>query len=287
MESAIAYLVSLPNLLIDAVATALGAVFGGIVCKPIKSRKLRGLVAFACAIAALFSAEPLVNVLRDKYAYVTEVNNYKNTRLFSTLFKYHPEAEQQLKLSIKKILSSTPLDYIGAAEGKALAKIVTKYLNQDVGNASDASIYDFLKYKLKALNMLKEQPEICAGVFAGALNHLVIPEVVAETILRIGDAEAEIIESSATSPSPLATKFRIEEIRAILGSMYASKEYPAGDLDQIDNVLSISAEDGCRVAINFTDSIVSLGETEGPHVFKSLILHWKTQSIREFLGLGH
>jgi len=82
-ESAIAYLVSLPTLLIDAVATALGAVFGAIVCKPIKSRKLRGLVALACAIAALFTAEPLVNVLRDKYAYVTEVNNYKSTRLLA------------------------------------------------------------------------------------------------------------------------------------------------------------------------------------------------------------
>jgi hypothetical protein len=292
MESAIAYLISLPNLLIDAVATALGAVFGGIVCKPIKSRELQGLVGLACAIAALFAAEPLVNVLRYKYAYVTEVNSLKdmaikNTRFLSTLFKYHPDAEQQLKLSFKKILASTPPDYIVAAEGGALGKIVVQYLDQDIGNASDASIYNFLKYKLKALNMLKEQPEICAAFFAGALNHHTIPNVVAETIYRMADAEADIIESSVNSPSPPATVIRIEEIRATLGAVYASKEYPAGDLDKIDYVLSIPAEDGCRVAINFSDSIVSLGETRGAHVFKSLIfkslnLFWKSPSFWTF-----
>jgi hypothetical protein len=117
------------------------------------------------------------------------------------------------------------------------------------------------------LRQLQSQPESCAAYFKanGTGDFSYLPKE-----MRLAQAEvyADVIEAAMQRPTHISPASD-EQLVAWMGEAYARLGYPAEDITRLAQLDTLDAGEVCRVAIQFTSAMGSLGDTEATQVYRA------------------
>ena len=95
-----------------------------------EGRRFQTIVAIVCAALAINLTNPLITQLKDRYVFLSAMEEIKTYRLYRVLLQLHPEAEEELRNTLKAI-ATKPKEEQTAATQEASSAIVGKYFYPD------------------------------------------------------------------------------------------------------------------------------------------------------------
>ncbi len=274
MENLLFQFLSLPHVVVYAicggVAGALAGAFGLFLGKLFKSSQLTKIATIISIGLAVQVPKFIIPELEKEVAPVIVINKLKEQRLFSVLFRFHPDAEIEMKQKMDTILRKASVEKVRMQAQAVSAELSNRYFSKHLLSASDESTQRLIRHNLDAMRSLEKQPSLCVGYYLGSPNfdRSIMPQTL---IARELDLRADVIESSVNNPSLPPQAASLDSIMNIIISEYQRKGYALSNLARIDKVESVTAEEGCRIAMEFMDAIASLDTKQSAYVFKNLL----------------
>jgi len=274
MESLLIQLLSLPKVAIYAIFGAIGGGVGALVSSLFKGKKKT--VSYFISIIFIAIAVQIPNQLLPKLekelAAAAILKDLKEMRLFSLVFKLHPEAESELKMRMKNIIRTSPQDRIFYDMQAASGEIINRYYQQYLVSASDAVTYKLLQHNVTVMRRFQSQnrPELCVSYYLGTPNFKK-DDLTVEFIQKESDLKADVIESAVNSPSPPPKAASAETLIGVIVGIYKHKGYDVNHLKQLGEVATLPADKGCVIGMEFSDALASLDEKQSSYIFKNLV----------------
>lgn len=274
MDTLITSFLSLPNIVIYAIFGAIGGVLGALIgagfSKAFKKEKLSRIITIICVVLAIQLPNHIIPQLKKDAAPSQVMNELKQQRLFSVIFRLHPEAEHDLKRKMTEIINNSPSDQVFYKAQAASAEIVAKYLNKHMVSASDEMTFKKIQREAKVIASFQNKPQLCVSFYLGNPQFSkddITPEFLAEE----SSLKADLIESSINNPSLPPKAASIDEIINIIAQSYQKNGYDLQSLAKIDQVANLPPAEGCKIAIEFTKALASMGQKQASYVFKNLL----------------
>jgi len=264
------FVTSMPPLLVYVVAGSIAGVLGAGV--GLIAQKYFGLSKGWRFVPVVIFAVILLNVSQWVKADSTVeqvVSKVKQNRLYSVIFKHHPEAEREYVAQTKKILSG-PREQVSAASAALAADLTSRYVELHTLTASDAAIHRLLQTETNILHSLKDNPTECVAQYLGTPSASRVNAISRPLVDASINAKAEIIESSVVTPSPPPKTATIDNVAIILAKAYRAKGYDISEFDKIGKVQSLPPSEGCEVSRRFVSVLVSMDEKQSSFVYKGL-----------------
>jgi hypothetical protein len=189
----------------------------------------------------------------------------KQSRIFSTIFKYHPDAEVETTEKLKQVLSGA-----GGSARAVGAALADKYVNLHILTASDEAIRNLFQSEVAIVSSVKSQPDACVALYLGtptAPVEKLSPELVNAKL----NARADIIETSVAQPSPPLTTVTVDALGKILTRAYKGNGFDVDELRKVSSISSLPAKEGCPIAYHFLFTLASLDPKEAATVYKGLL----------------
>jgi hypothetical protein len=268
----------------------IGAVFGGIAgvlgflvgTLLFKLTKKEGVVRWTTIIFVVCSfqipslikpylMETYGNAHQDK-SIESLMQDLEKQRLFSVLFRYHPDARERLGEKMKNIVYNSEVSDgdVTRLSQQATAEITNEYFQQYLLTASDDRINELLKRNHQTLLRFRSKPALCVGYFLGTPDFSAY-DITAEFIEQEGNMKADIIISAISNPSIQPRAGGIDEVIEILSEGYHQKNYNLENLAQFDAIQTLKVSERCDIAIEFSDVLASFDAKTGSFVFKNLM----------------
>jgi hypothetical protein len=276
MNDLIPILLDLPNIAVGAILGAAGGLLG-FALGALRTHSRRSRAVSVTTVVGIVASIQLLHWVPDARAWLaTEyvLNQLKENRLFGLILRNHPEAEPPLRSEIEKAVSDT-----GDTTGRqafmrsqaATARIVNAYFPTYLPKGSDEAIYKLLTRQADVLKSFNERPKLCVGYFLG--NPVFEPgDVTMEFANQETDLKAEFIESAIANQMRTYPTSDVEALVTEVMSAYIDRGYSLENMAKVDVVANLPPEEGCRIAFEFTDALLSLGPNRAPAVFRGLVL---------------
>ena len=84
------------------------------------------------------------------------------------------------------------------------------------------------------------------------------------------DIKADVFESVMKNPVQ-PVNMTSDEMVAAVSEAYHKKGFPIDEVGKLGDTDKLLPEEGCRVVTDFNDALVTLGETRGSHLLKSML----------------
>lgn len=255
----------------------IGALIGTALSKVFKNEKLFTYAVIVFVVLSFQVPRLIKPYVEEAYAHKYQgravesvMQELERHRLFTVIFRYHPDAREALTKKMQDIVFNAPEDQVMMLSQAASAEIVSKYFQKHLPAASDEKTHALLNRNYEALKQFENKPELCVTYFLGQPNFT--PEdVTPEFIQKESDMKADIIESAINSPSIPPRAGSAEEIFEIIILGYQDKGYPLENLEKLDYLTQIPASDACRVATEFSHVMASLDPKTSSFVFKNFM----------------
>jgi len=268
-------LAALPNIVVYGLSCFVGGVVGTFVMltlsRNFRIKKIKMFLGIVCFALVATAASVYFAPLLQKNADVENVlNDLKEQRLFSVIFKTHPEAEDEIRSAVSDILKNNSGDNVFLKVREVSANAVEKYFSQYVPLASNEATYKMLKRNVIVMKMFKNKPELCVSYYLGR-PYSGNTDLTEEFINTELDMKADIIESAIAKPSKLPENVDVSSVIEALSKAYVAKGYKAEDISKIGQVDTISPDEACKVATKFAEVLASLPEEKAANMFKRLL----------------
>ena len=189
----------------------------------------------------------------------------KRQKLFSVMFRLHPE----LEVSTKKVIEEHPDSPMESAYIFARDELLGKYLTSYILRASNESVYNFILSEDRILRSLSTDPQLCFDYAQGELRpNKIIPMALLQRNL---DAKAEVLETAAANPSLSQNLASMKELGYVLAGEYLKKGYDINNLSKIWSISGLPPAEGCKVATEFSDVLASMDSKQSVYVYKSFL----------------
>ena len=264
----------LPQLVQFAIFGAVGGLAGALISRLVTGTAKRTTVGTVISVVCVMGAIALGNVVvsqqQEKIELETAMRGIEAHRLFAVLFKYHPQAESQMRTSLAQIFHRTPPDQIAQQASVMAAQIINTYVQQDILRASDASVAAMLSEDLTMETRLQPHPQACVDYYQG--RPVSSPDLVSPAdVAHISDLKADIIEAAFTHPSPPPAHPDMDAVVTQLVAGYHAKGYDPQDMAQLGRVDKLPPVQGCKLAIEFSDVLASMPAAQASTIFKSFL----------------
>ncbi len=278
MDNLIADFLSLPNILIygifGAIGGALGSLIGYALSKIFKkdklSDKLSGGITIVCIILAIQFTNHFVPEFKNKTAPAKIMSELKEQRLFSVIFRLHPEAEEEFKEKMINIMENIPSDQVFFSAQAASAELVTMYLNMHMISASEEMTYKQIQREAKIIDSFKNKPQLCVSYYLGSPK-FTKDDISEEFLNEESNLKADLIESSVKNPSMPPKAASTDEIINIIAESYQKNGYDLQGLEKLGQITSLTPEEGCKIATDFSKALASMEQKQSSYVFKNLL----------------
>ncbi len=274
MEQLLIQFLSLPNVVIYAIfgafGGALGAVIGALLSKIFKSEKTSRIVTIICVVLAIQLPNHIIPQLKKDIAPAQVLNQLKEQRLFSVIFRLHPEAEIEMKSKMEDVINNSPSDQVFLKAQAASAEFVAKYFNKHLVSASDEVTHKMLQHNVAVMKKFQNKPALCVGYYLGN-PQFAKDDVTNDFVIEESNIKADIIESSVSNPSLPPKAASTDDLIKIIAVAYQQKGYDLNDLTKIDRVGTLPPVEGCKIAMEFSEALASIDAKQSAYVFKNLI----------------
>lgn len=283
MEDIIADFLSWPpstvNIISAGICGLASAIIGSLLSYPIKrvfKADRTAKVVFFISLFILFpnfnaNFVPALEKIGSPNLLMKEVEKNGAVQI---IFRYHPEAEKEMKTSVRSIIQALPSYRSGIMTKEAIlelktaiAQIISKYFMQHLAFASDEAVYSFIFFQKSLANIVRRQPDLCVKFINGAVEHLT-----KEDNLDALNVMTMVLESSITNPSPPPSNVNPEQITQALTNIYTQNGYPLDDLVKLGQLSSLPNKEACEIGIRFEDTLLSLPPKNAAYIFKSLLI---------------
>jgi hypothetical protein len=233
-------------------------------------------------------SEALVSMGRDLGVYVFKnllyssdkqerfersVENYfadlKKQGIFKWIFTTS-EARRRMQAAIAGIKEYD--SNIEQAQYKILAltyNIALGRYNEALLSASNDSIYKMLRYESEVIKVLSSSPELCVGYFLGELTPISYQgNMKNEWLHNDLSIKREIIDSPKSELLPAGD---IADVLNLVTDTFMKLGYDPQDLDKLLEVRNIAPVEGCRIAMEFNNTLLSMEADQAAYVFKNLL----------------
>ncbi len=188
----------------------------------------------------------------------------KRTRMFRVLSDHVPEFDGLLRSRIKTIVATMP-QYAWEEQAHLQTQgLVQYYFATYMPMASDAAIYQLLKYDADNLAAYADKPEACIGYALGTPAFAKIAP--ADYIERVSNLKADMFESAFNAPQHRDFRPDLSDARTLFMAQYQKEGFDVADLALLGKLAAIPAVDACRAYTNFNKTIYDLGPRDGPFV---------------------
>jgi hypothetical protein len=231
-----------------------------------KSRIIYFILITLFVIAGLVISPSLLEEERQVVSIPHKVDEMENYKVFAVIFKYYPDEEKTLREAIKPIKNSEEADKLIKLAG---SKLIEKYFYPNIIKAPDNLVSQYIILTSQIMHELEPLPVSCYEYFAGAASWRTeskIPATLMEEELRL---KGEIIEAGIKNTELQ----QLDTIEAAMNNIYIkyyANKYDPRELQYLSGLDKIEPEDSCKIALHFTDTVVSMGD-EGAQAMKSLI----------------
>jgi hypothetical protein len=274
MDSIVTSFLSLPNVVIyaifGAIGGALGSLVGSLLSKIFKKEKLSGIITIVFVVLAIQLPNHILPQMKKAAAPNQVMQELKGQRLFSVIFRLHPEAEEELKLKMTDVINNSPNDQVFYKAQAASAEIVAKYLNKHMVSASDEVTYKQIQREAKVIASFQNKPQLCVSYYFGN-PQFSKDDITPEFLNEESNLKADLIESSVSNPSMPPKAASIDEIINIIAESYQKNGYDLQGLAKIDQVATLPPAEGCKIAIDFSKALAAMEQKQAAYVFKNLL----------------
>lgn len=204
-------------------------------------------------------------------------------RLFDAIFRIYPQEIDKLKMEYQTleadILYRTSMHHVSTELIAVADSMASKYLNRHIITSSDASIYNMTRKKARALHSLKDYHKVCVNFFLrdhsnnrAELTRYLSGSLMAEVI----DAEVNVVENSISKLTlPLLDRdFMGGPLGKKIATLYTTKGYDSKDLARVNQIKTLPANEGCKIATEFYDVLLSLDERESAYFLRNLTYYY-------------
>lgn len=274
MEQLLTYFLSLPSFVIygifGAIGGALGALVGSFLSKVFKKEKITQIVVIIFIVLSTQLPKHVLPELKKDVVPAQVLEQLKEHRLFSVIFRLHPEAEIEMKERMRDVINNAPADQVFLKAQAVSAEVVAKYFNKYLVSASDEVTHKMLNRSVAVMKKFQHKPELCVSYYLGQpqFNKEDIPE---DFITEQSNLKADIIESAVNNPSLPPKAASIDELLEIIALSYQQNGYDLANLEKIGLVGTLPADEGCRVALEFSNALATLDVKQSSYVFKNLL----------------
>jgi len=264
--------------ILGSIAAVLGGGVGELLTKIFKKEKITLFIIIIFIFISLQIPHLIKPYVLEKYGktykenLISEnvVSELKKNRLYNVIFRIHPEAEKELSDKLQDIIFKTPERDVMYLSQLVSSEIVAKYYQKHLPAASNENTHKLLERNVKFLRMFQNKPELCVSYYMGQPKFR--PEdLPLGFIEEESDFKADIIESAIRSPSVPPKAGGIEEILEVIIRAYQEKGYALENIEKLDYLMQIPADEACDVAIEFSDVLASFDMKQGAFVFKNLL----------------
>jgi len=266
---------NLSPVLQSAVFGAIGGAAGALIAAVLRatpafarSQNVTPVLTILCVGVSLALGNSVAAPYRHA-AHVDEAMAYieKDSRLYATLFKYHPESRAALRAKLADIPENIPGDDIKRLAAEAAMAILQPYLSRDLLNAPDGAIHANLEADLTTMTELQSHPEACVDVFLG--KPVLDPGLLTPADLeRESGARAAIIEGAALHPSPPPEHPNLNALALQIVRGFQARGYDIHDLNLLGHLDQTQPVLGCRVATEYTGTLAAMPDAQGAAVVK-------------------
>lgn len=262
-----------------AIAAVLGMLVGKLLFKIFKKEGIVKWTAIIFVVCSFQIPNLIKPYLKETYGTAQQEKSVESVmqeiekqRLFSVLFRYHPDARSRLADRMKDIIynSNASDGEVSRLSQQASAEIVNEYFQKHLPAASDEQTSALLKRNHEVLLRFKDKPKLCVGYYLGQPNFSP-SDITPEFVEQEGNMKADIIQSAINNPSTPPRAGSIDEVVEIIALGYQQKNYDLENLAKLDTIQTLDPNEGCNVAIEFNDVLASLDAKTGAFVFKNLL----------------
>jgi hypothetical protein len=275
VNEALQAFLSLPDWLtyaiIGAAGGAVGALLGQAIARAFKISKAVPIAGLITGIIAIQLANIYLPKIGASVVVDTTMSDLSQRRLYRTLFRFHPEAEPELRARMTAIIESAPEDEIFLQVQAASAELVDKYLTMDLPSLPDAMMHKLLLRQVEVMQQFQGKPASCVAYYLGKPK-FERGELAPEFIEIESNLKADAFEGAAANPTKLTKPADEADLGEELALAYVARGYPVEDLEKLGSVEALPAEEGCRLALQFVDAITALGPAQSAYLFKNLLL---------------
>lgn len=93
-----------------------------------------------------------------------------------------------------------------------------------------------------------------------------------EFVNEEANLKADVIENAVKYPATLPYTVPADELIQFIARAYRANGYNENDLKKLPYVERLPPAEGCRVGMEFTNAIASLGPVQAAFIFKNLIV---------------
>ena len=274
MDSIVTSFLSLPNVVIyaifGAIGGALGSLVGSLLSKIFKKEKLSGIITIVFVVLAIQLPNHILPQMKKAAVPNQVMQELKGQRLFSVIFRLHPEAEEELKLKMTDVINNSPSDQVFYKAQAASAEILAKYLNKHMVSASDEMTFKQIQREAKVIASFQNKPQLCVSYYLGN-PQFSKDDITPEFLNEESNLKADLIESSVSNPSMPPKAASIDEIINIIAESYQKNGYDLQGLAKIDQVATLPPSEVFKISIDFSKALAAMEQKQAAYVFKNLL----------------
>ena len=259
-------------MLIGIVCSILALIIYNRLPEKLKNEKMRiiAIVGFV-SLCMSVSMTNYPELLKAKIAHNLAADSQDNP-FYSAVFEHHTNAKATTVDILKDLAEQAPsFEDLQIAADDRIAHISHDYLFGDMVIATDEAVFEYMTHSLLIMETLKDKPATCKSYNEGEYD-LVVSALPAAMHKKETQIKADIIKMAATQPYPLDKVYDIHGYYERLKAIYEDAGYDENDLLELENISNLPPEKACEHNIRFMSLLTALGQTQGPIMFKNLML---------------
>jgi hypothetical protein len=231
-----------------------------------RSRIIYFIVIPLFVIGSLVFTPSLLEERKQVIAIPEKVDELKQYKVIAVIFKNYPEEEKSLREIIAKTKTPEEADQMIML---ARSQLIDKYFYPNLVKAPDNLVTQYIILTSQIMHELEPLPISCYEYFAGSSSWRTeskIPATLLDEELRL---KGDIIEAGLKNTNPV----ELDTIEVAMNNIYikySTNKYDTRELQYLSGLDKIQPEDACKIALHFTDTVVSMGD-DGAQAMKSLI----------------
>jgi hypothetical protein len=258
----------------------IGAIVAFLIQKLFKRQNYPWFIVFLFVVVSF----QIPNMLRTYYAEtyenkqnLTSVNNaideLKVYEIYSLIFRLDPSAEKTMRSEFATLIEQNNEDMIFIKAQEITSNIINTNLLKFIPTASTESIHSLLVASVRNLRNFQYNPTLCVNYYLGEnFSYEDTKLIDDEFIKNEANLKAQIIKSAIDSPKHEKKFLTIDEIFQQLEKIYREKGYDIENIIYLESLGELPPAQGCKIATEFSEALISLPENDSVLLFKSLMI---------------
>jgi hypothetical protein len=207
------------------------------------------------------------------------LGKFEATRLIQAMFRYRPALRNKVRDRLIELARMTSPEELERTWSLEASRVVAPEVEALMVDAPPDVLYPLIKEQLGVLlEFQQSNPQYCVDYFVGSgtVPGAAFPRGAEQRELEL---KADVVEGAINRPDPVQRPVDQDALIRLIRKAYAKQGYPLSEFAQLARQKSLSASDGCRVAVEFSTALTGLDPSEAASIYKAMAVMGAEQGL--------